>query len=85
MMEKRGGEATGSYSASASLLDGKRVVNFGDLLVSDLFYNLFFSGGETHLNLPPNQRGVTGSQSNMTTNDDFDLIQSLAHMMKKES
>ena len=43
--------------------------NTGDLLVSGPFYNLFFSGGEIHLNLPPNQRGVTGFQSNMTTNE----------------
>ena len=40
-----------------------------DLLLCGPFYNLIFSGGETHLNWPPNQRGVTGFQSNMTTNE----------------
>ena len=49
--------------------------NIEDLLVSGPFYNFFFSAGETHLNLPPNQRGPTGFQSNMMTNEGswFDL------------
>ena len=38
------------------------LANIWDLLVSGLFYNIFFSGGEIHLNLPPNQRGVTEFQ-----------------------
>ena len=44
-------------------------LNIGDLLVSGPFYNLFFSGLETHLNLPLNLWGVTGFQSNITSND----------------
>ena len=33
------------------------LANIGDSLVSGLFYNLFFSGGEIHLNLPPKSKG----------------------------